>query len=81
LKVLIDVVDAWAMNVATKEMMSGKREKDEIRNLSCLSFPNKSQIRLRDDRSWSNQHVSCVLKLVLKVDLKIGKIIDNASIV
>jgi hypothetical protein len=64
------VVDAWAMNAVTRGMMSVKREKDGIRSLSYLSFPNKSQIQLGGGRSWLNPFESCGLKLVLRVDLK-----------
>jgi hypothetical protein len=67
------VVDAWAKDAATKGMMSVRREKDENQNLSCLSFLNKSQIQLKGDRSWLNPFESCELKLVQRVDLKIGK--------
>lgn len=40
----IDVVDAWAKNVAMTMKMSVKREKVSSQYLSCSSFLNKSQI-------------------------------------
>ena len=67
------------MNVVTTGMMNVKQEKDEIQSLSCLSFPNKSQIRRlvaggRNQILWGpylNPFESCELKLVLRVDLKV----------